>query len=61
MGSGFQLMHAGEEALFGLIPLAVVLLLDPREGRARTERIEAIKRTPPAEQDTRDPAGAQEP
>jgi len=44
-----QLMHAGEEALFVLLPLAIVLLVDYR--KRRKEKREALEGGPAAPED----------
>jgi hypothetical protein len=41
-----QLMHAGEEALFVLVPVAIVLLVDYR--KRRKEKREALAAAPGA-------------
>ncbi|HEX2053117.1 MAG TPA: hypothetical protein VHJ78_05235 [Actinomycetota bacterium] len=41
MGGGVQLMHAGEEALFVLIPLAIVMYFDHRQRRKDKQRAAA--------------------
>lgn len=42
-------MHAGEEALFVLIPLAIVLLIDYR--KRRKEKREQLESGPPASEE----------
>lgn len=44
-----QLMHAGEESLFVLIPLAIVLLVDYR--KRRKEKREALEAGPAASEE----------
>lgn len=41
-----QLMHAGEEALIVLVPVAIVFLLDYRK-RRRQKRLDAVGKTSP--------------